>query len=139
MTDVLTRRQRSSCMAAIRARDTKPEIIVRKLLRSAGYRFRVNVASLPGKPDLVFPHDKKVIFVHGCFWHRHNCKSGRSEPATRNAFWRRKFAGNKLRDRKRISELRSMGWKALVLWQCQLGRRKANRSLARIRSFLSAT
>jgi DNA mismatch endonuclease, patch repair protein len=138
MTDVLTRKQRSRCMAAIRSRDTKPEIVLRQLLRSAGYRYRVNDPSLPGKPDIVFPRDKKVIFIHGCFWHRHNCKAGRSEPATRRAFWNRKLLSNKARDRRRISELRDLGWGVLTVWECQLKGARPIRTLERIRMFLAA-
>jgi DNA mismatch endonuclease, patch repair protein len=138
MTDVLTKEQRSRCMAAIRSKGTRPEIVLGRLLRNAGYHYRANDKSLPGKPDAVFPRDKKVVFVHGCFWHRHNCKAGRSEPATRRAFWSLKFSSNKARDRRQTSELHTLGWGVLTVWQCQLKGARALPTLERIKAFLAA-
>lgn len=136
MADVLTPKQRSRCMSAIRAKDTAPELLLRRLLRSAGYRYRVNDDSLPGKPDIVFPRRKKTIFVHGCFWHRHNCHSGRSVPSTRKTFWHNKLEENKKRGNRQVCELRRLGWDVLVVWQCQLKGPKAHRALARVVGFL---
>lgn len=117
--DVLTKAQRSRCMSAIRDKDTKPELVVRSLVHSLGYRFRLHRRDLPGRPDLTFVTRGKVIFVHGCFWHRHTCRKGRSVPATRVAFWEAKLGGNKRRDAEMRRRLRRLGWKALVVWECQ--------------------
>lgn len=122
MADVLTPEQRSYCMSRIRGKDTKPELIVRKLVHALGYRFRLHVNDLPGRPDLVFRNRHKVIFVHGCFWHRHNCRYGRVQPKTRAAFWRKKLAGNKKRDARNRRDLRQQGWTVLVVWECQTRR-----------------
>lgn len=118
MADILTRQQRSALMSKIRAKDTKPEMIVRRLAHSLGYRFRLHRRDLPGSPDLIFPSRKKAIFVHGCFWHRHCC--GRAyAPKTRAGFWKRKFLANVARDRWAKRALRRAGWKVLVIWECQ--------------------
>ena len=106
-------------MSRIQGKDTKPEMIVRKMVHALGYRYRLHVRSLPGCPDLVFPSRHKVIFVHGCFWHRHHCKYGRVTPATRKSFWQKKLQGNKDRDQKNQRLLRNQGWKILTLWECQ--------------------
>ena len=90
--DVLTPEQRQRCMASISGKNTKPELIVRKLLHSLGYRYRLHYSNLPGKPDLVFPGKRKVIFIHGCFWHRHDCKKGKSLPANNAVFWQKKLS-----------------------------------------------
>lgn len=110
---------RSENMRAIRSKDTKPEMAVRSLVHRLGYRFRLHRPDLPGKPDLVFPARRKVIFVHGCFWHAHNCKSG-LVPNTNRDFWLAKLEGNKSRDRKNLNALSEIGWKSLVIWQCEL-------------------
>jgi len=107
-------------MAAVRSRDTKPEIIVRKIVHSLGYRFRLHEKSLPGTPDLVFTRKRKVIFVHGCFWHRHVGCSKASTPQTRTDFWQQKFDANTARDERAIGNLEKTGWSVLVVWQCQL-------------------
>lgn len=120
MTDVLTEAQRRYCMSRIRGKNTKPEMIVRRLLFALGYRYRLHVSGLPGSPDLVFPGRKKVIFVHGCFWHRHNCKYGRVTPKTRKQFWAEKLEKNRQRDIRNRAELRKMGWDVLTAWECQL-------------------
>ena len=119
MPDVLTPEQRSYCMSRIRGKDTKPELKVRSVLHTLGYRYRLHVRSLPGSPDLVFHSRRKAIFVHGCFWHRHNCRFGRATPATRRQFWRKKFAENQLRDRRNRRMLRSKGWQVFIVWECQ--------------------
>ena len=119
MADVLTHKQRAYCMSRIRGKDTKPEIIVRRMVHSLGYRYRLHVRTLPGCPDIVLARYKKVIFVHGCFWHRHNCKYGRVRPATRKKFWEAKLNGNKERDKRIRRELRKKGWAVMTVWECQ--------------------
>jgi DNA mismatch endonuclease (patch repair protein) len=136
MGDVLTPEQRSRCMSSIRGKNTTPEMLLRRLLRPLGLRYRLNDDSLPGKPDVVFPKKRKVIFVHGCFWHRHNCKSGRSVPSTRRVFWMNKLNENKKRDYRQVSELRKQGWKVLVVWQCQLKETNVNRTFLKVVTFL---
>jgi DNA mismatch endonuclease, patch repair protein len=127
--DVLTPEQRRRNMAAIRGRDTKPEMIVRRLVKGLGFRFSKYAKRLPGRPDLVFSKRRKVIFVHGCFWHLHKCKYGMVVPATRRDFWQQKRQGNAQRDRKNRAALRKLGWGISVIWECQtknperLGRR----------------
>ena len=112
--------QRSRNMSAIKSKNTKPEIAVRKLLHSMGYRFRLHRKDLPGSPDIVLPKYKTAIFVHGCFWHRHeNCKYA-TTPKTRSAFWESKFNENIRRDRTNQNNLIKLGWKVLVIWECDL-------------------
>jgi len=112
--------QRSRNMSAIKSKNTKPEIAVRKLLHSMGYRFRLHRKDLPGSPDIVLPKYKTVIFVHGCFWHRHeNCKYA-STPKTRKEFWEKKFRENINRDNLNQANLSLKGWKIIIIWECQL-------------------
>lgn len=106
-------------MRRIRKTDTKPELEVRRLTHDLGYRYRVHGGKLPGTPDLVFPARRKVIFVHGCFWHQHDCRLGRKKPSTNVGYWHPKLARNVERDRDSIERLREMGWKALVIWECE--------------------
>ena len=110
---------RSENMRAIRGKDTKPELEVRRLVHGLGYRFRLHRADLPGKPDLVFSARRKVIFVHGCFWHSHACKSGLIPNSNRD-FWLPKLRQNKARDARNIDALAQQGWKVLVIWECEL-------------------
>ena len=111
--------QRSRNMSAIKSKNTKPEIAVRKLLHSMGYRFRLHRKDLPGSPDIVLPKYKTVIFVHGCFWHRHqNCKYA-STPKTRQEFWEAKFRENINRDKLNQENLSSKGWKIIIVWECE--------------------
>ena len=107
-------------MRAVKSQDTKPEIALRKALFALGYRYRLNVKDLPGKPDLVFPKYQTVIFVHGCFWHGHNCKRGKRVPKTNRAYWTEKITRNKQRDRKNARELRKRGWRVVTIWECKL-------------------
>lgn len=123
MADVMSKAARRRVMQAVKGRDTKPEMVVRSLVHRMGYRFRLHRRDLPGTPDLVFPRLKAVIFVHGCFWHRHSCVNGRRIPETRRQFWLAKFAGNRQRDQRNITKLRRAGWRVLVVWECQLRRR----------------
>lgn len=106
-------------MSKISGKDTKPEILVRKHLFSNGFRYRKNVKELPGKPDIVLPKYKTIIFIHGCFWHGHTCKAGRL-PKTNYEFWNKKISSNLIRDKKNILELEKKGWKVIIIWQCEL-------------------
>ena len=137
MADVLTPEQRRRNMQRIRSKDTKPELRVRKLVHRLGYRFRLHGAKLPGRPDLVFAARRKVIFVHGCYWHVHACRYGRVVPATNAEFWQKKRSGNVARDRVVRGELRRAGWTLLVIWECQV--RDEERVAKRIQTFLSRT
>jgi DNA mismatch endonuclease, patch repair protein len=119
VTDVHTQEQRSRNMAAIRDRNTKPEMRVRTLLHSLGYRFRLHSKILPGKPDIVLPKHKTIIFVHGCFWHCHNCRWGTVVPKTRAEFWSNKRQGNVERDGKKKAALEALGWRVMTIWECQ--------------------
>jgi len=118
MADVFTPEQRSRVMAAVKCKDTTPEWIVRRITHAMGYRYRLHVADLPGKPDLVFPSRRKVIFVHGCFWHMHTCKRGRRMPATRREYWQKKLSGNQARDRRHRKALCDAEWDVLTIWEC---------------------
>jgi DNA mismatch endonuclease, patch repair protein len=134
--DVLTPEQRQRCMASITGKNTKPELIVRKLLFSMGYRYRLHYSNLPGKPDLVFQGKRKVILIHGCFWHRHDCKKGNSMPNNNSEFWKKKLSDNASRDNRNICELNKLGWEVLVIWECQI---KDLQSLAvNLHSYLQA-
>jgi DNA mismatch endonuclease (patch repair protein) len=122
MVDTLTRKERSEQMSLVRAKDTKLELQVRRLIYSLGYRYRLHVKDLPGKPDIVLRSRRKVIFIHGCFWHRHkNCTLARM-PKSRLFFWKPKLEGNKARDKKNQKKLNAMGWSYLVIWECQLSK-----------------
>ena len=118
--DTLSKSERSARMGLIKSRDTKPELILRRLVDMLGYRYRLHEKTLPGRPDLVFPSRHKVIFMHGCFWHRHNrCQLARL-PKSRPEFWLPKLEENKRRDRAIRCALTRQGWKSLVLWECEL-------------------
>ena len=122
-------------MRAVRSRDTKPEMTVRRLLHRLGYRYRLHCKDLPGTPDIVFGPLRKVIFVHGCFWHGHSCPRGARTPATNIDYWRRKIDRNVKRHAKQIEQLRVAGWVPLVIWECQT---VPEQSLSeRLRTFLS--
>ena len=118
MADVHTKAQRSRNMAAIKGKNTKPELTVRSLLHQMGYRFRVHRKDLPGKPDVVFAAKRKAIFVHGCFWHMHDCRYGTVVPATNADFWRKKRISNVERDQRNQEKLAQAGWRALTVWEC---------------------
>ena len=124
MTDKLTTQRRSANMAQIRSKNMKPELIVRRLVHSLGYRYRIHRKDLPGKPDLAFGPRKKAIFVHGCFWHQHpnpKCLDGRA-PKSNLAYWTPKLQRNVERDRQHISALRKAGWDTLIVWECETNR-----------------
>ena len=110
---------RSELMSRVRGKNTKPEIVVRQTAHRLGFRFRLHRRDLPGSPDLVFPSRKKVIFVHGCFWHRHSGCSKASTPKTRTDFWITKFEANVRRDSRSIEALEALGWKVCVIWECE--------------------
>lgn len=112
--------QRSRTMRAVRSRDTGPEILVRRLLHGMGYRYRLHRKDLPGTPDIVFGPRRKVIFIHGCFWHGHSCPRGSRLPATNTEYWSDKIQRNVLRDAGQMERLRRSGWDVLVLWECGL-------------------
>ena len=132
--DIFTHEQRSELMARIKGKDTKPEICVRRMAHALGYRFRLHRRNLPGTPDLTFPRLEKVIFVHGCFWHQHvGCRYA-YQPKSNFPFWKKKFSENQTRDTRALEDLRSLGWKVLVVWECQT--RKPEKLWARISRFL---
>jgi len=120
MVDSLSPERRSWNMGRISGKNTKPELAVRSLLHSRGFRFRVNQKELPGKPDIVLKKYNTIIFVHGCFWHRHRGCSDASTPKTKVEFWQNKFDGNVARDKKNIASLSEQGWKVIIVWQCEL-------------------
>jgi DNA mismatch endonuclease (patch repair protein) len=136
MADVLTKEQRYRNMANIKGKNTKPELVVRSLVHRLGYRYRLHQKGLPGKPDLVFASRRKVIFVHGCFWHMHECRYGAVKPATNASFWETKRLSNVERDKNNRIVLEQIGWQVLVIWECQT--RVSEETLAEIvTSFLS--
>lgn len=121
MVDNISEERRSWNMSRIKGKNTKPEIIVRSLLHKAGYRFRIHRKDLPGKPDIVLPKYKTIIFVHGCYWHRHQGCRYTYNPKSRIEFWNVKFAGTVERDIKHRRQLIDMGWKVEVIWECETG------------------
>jgi DNA mismatch endonuclease, patch repair protein len=132
--DTLTSMQRSERMGRIKSKDTKPELSVRRALFGLGYRYRLHQKDLPGKPDLVFPARRKVIFIHGCFWHAHQGCSVANLPKTRTDFWKSKFQRNCDRDLTNQSELRKLGWRVLTVWECET--KNKPRLIRRIVSYL---
>jgi DNA mismatch endonuclease (patch repair protein) len=132
--DSLSPAERSKRMSLVRSKDTRPEMIVRRLVHSLGYRYRLHQRCLPGAPDLVFASRRRVIFIHGCFWHQHSCANGNRMPKSRINFWRKKLEGNVARDRRVVRNLRRTGWRALTLWECQL--KNLKRLTERIAAFL---
>jgi DNA mismatch endonuclease (patch repair protein) len=118
--DVFSPEKRSAIMRAVKSENTKPEIALRKALFALGFRYRLNVKTLPGKPDLVFARRRTVIFVHGCFWHGHHCKRGKRVPKTNRAYWTEKIARNKARDHKNAAALKRLGWRVVTIWECKL-------------------
>ncbi|MGB8768255.1 MAG: DNA mismatch endonuclease Vsr [Candidatus Korobacteraceae bacterium] len=133
--DNLSTQRRSANMRAVRSCDTQPERVVRRVSHGLGYRFRLHVDSLPGRPDLVFAGRRKVIFVHGCFWHHHSCKHGAQTPKTNTAFWTTKIAKNVKRDAETLLRLKAAGWRSLVVWECET--KTQERLAARLRRFLA--
>jgi len=134
MPDKLSRERRSANMRAIQGKDTAPEMFVRRMVHGMGYRYRLHGLDLPGSPDLVFRSRRKVIFVHGCFWHQHKGCSRANEPKSNIDFWRAKLDRNAARDAEQLKFLRKIGWRVLVVWQCEL--KNERRLAAKLRSFL---
>ncbi len=132
MVDHLTQKQRSAAMSKVRGKNTTPEMKVRRMVHSIGYRYRLHRKDLPGKPDLVFPRLGKLIFVHGCFWHMHRCKR---LPKSNLEYWKPKFEENARRDKRIRLKLKKRGWEVLTIWECQT--KKLERMLAIIVKFLS--
>ena len=134
MADTLSPQKRSRLMSRIRGKNTKPELLVRSLLHSMCYRFRLHRRDLPGNPDIVLPRHGVCIFVHGCFWHLHSkCKYARI-PKTRTAWWRKKLEGNATRDKRHAAALRRLGWRVITVWECQT--EKPARLLKRLQAIL---
>src|SRR5579862_1630219 len=131
--DIFTAQKRSEVMSGIRGKDTKPELRVRRYLHARGMRYRLHDERLPGKPDISFPSRRIVVFVHGCFWHGHDCKRA-VLPATRTAFWSTKINRTKERDARAIASLEEMGWMAIVAWQCELTEEKLSELLTTIKA-----
>lgn len=118
--DTLTKEERSEIMGRVHGKDTRPEMLVRRLVHSLGYRYRLHRKDLPGRPDMAFPGRRKVIFIHGCFWHRHEGCALARMPKSRVDFWNQKLEGNKARDQRNVQLLRDAGWDVLTVWECQL-------------------
>ncbi|MBN8673727.1 MAG: DNA mismatch endonuclease Vsr [Chitinophagales bacterium] len=132
MTDVHSPQQRSYNMQQIRSGNTKPELLVRKFLHANGFRYKLHDKTLPGKPDIVLPRYKTIIFIHGCFWHGHtNCKYYKI-PQTRTAWWLQKIITNKANDAKAVKALKKTGWKIIIVWECTLKPLKVEKALSRI-------
>lgn len=134
--DTLTLEERSARMRRVKSRDTKPELELRRLVWALGHRYRKNRRDVIGQPDLAFIGRKRAIFLHGCFWHRHDCASGRRAPKSKTAFWTDKFERNVQRDAQVRQKLKIAGWRTLVVWECEL--RDCSRVERRVRTFLDA-
>ena len=134
MSDVFTPEQRARVMARVKGRNTRPEMRVRRLVHAMGHRYRLHRRDLPGSPDLVFPGRRKAIFVHGCFWHGHDCARGARKPKTNAAYWTAKIKRNTDRDARALEALHEAGWETLVLWECAL--KDADALAARLQAFL---
>ena len=135
MADVHTPEQRSYNMSRIRSKNTKPEELVRKYLFAQGFRYRKNDSRLPGKPDIVLPKYKTVIFINGCFWHGHKCRRGHL-PEANHDFWAEKIHRNMARDQENYMNLEALGWTVLVIWQCEIKRSNRERLLDKLREFM---
>lgn len=133
--DRISKSERSALMAKVRSKGTAPEMIVRKLAHTLGFRYRLHRKDLPGKPDLVFSGKKKVIFVHGCFWHGHDCPSGANQPRSNIEYWAEKLDRNKNRDKENKRSLEKMGWGVLIVWECEV--KDTSSLVQRITSFLN--
>ncbi|MFU8858363.1 MAG: very short patch repair endonuclease [Deferrisomatales bacterium] len=134
MTDVFSKEKRSWIMSRVKGRDTKPEVLVRSFVHRMGFRFRIHRRDLPGSPDIVLPRHKKVIFVHGCFWHGHKRCRRAKRPTTNEGFWNQKLDGNVKRDMRFRRRLRQIGWEVLVVWQCEI--RSPEKLLRKLEGFL---
>jgi DNA mismatch endonuclease (patch repair protein) len=119
LVDTISPEYRSEIMSRVRGKDTKPEMVVRRMLHAAGYRYRLHARDLPGKPDLVFPARRKVVFINGCFWHRHQGCAHARLPKSRTEFWTEKLERNRERDDRNVEALRELGWEVLTVWECE--------------------
>lgn len=133
--DKISPEKRSWNMSRIKSQNTNPEMQLRKALHKKGFRYRLHDKNLPGSPDLVFPKYNTVIFVHGCFWHRHGCKNT-TTPSTRKEFWETKFKTNIVRDKKNIKDLQNAGWRVMIVWECELKKADNNELINSIERFL---
>lgn len=124
----------SERMARIRKTGTKPEMMVRQLVHGMGYRYRLHQSYLPGNPDIVLTRHRKIILVHGCFWHRHECADGQKLPTSKPEYWRPKLERNRQRDKTNLTRLKELGWDVLVVWECEIARRKG--VIGRLKKFL---
>jgi DNA mismatch endonuclease (patch repair protein) len=131
-----TPEQRSRIMRAVKSTDTAPEMAIRRMAHLMGYRFRLHRKDLPGKPDLVFPRLHKVVFVHGCFWHGHQCARGARAPKANAEYWRAKIMRNGLRDSANIAALKAKGWQVAIIWECELETKESGRIRRRLARFL---
>ena len=131
--DIVSRERRSDIMLTIRGKNSRPELVLRRLVFGLGFRYRLHGKGLPGSPDLVFASRCKVIFMHGCFWHNHHCRA-ENQPKTREEYWAARFRKNRLRDAQNLRELRRLRWTALTIWECQLS--DEARVVGRLRRFL---
>ncbi|MGB2984661.1 MAG: very short patch repair endonuclease [Phycisphaerae bacterium] len=136
--DTFSAKERSRIMALVRSTNTKPEMVVRKLVYSLGYRYRLHRRDLPGCPDVVFPSKRKVLFVHGCFWHQHRCKRGSRIPSSRREYWVDKLQRNVVRDRRVRRNLHKRGWSVLVVWECQTRSSVLDQLVRRVVRFLDS-
>lgn len=135
MPDIFAPEKRHEIMQNVKAKNTAPEIKLRSLLHKNGFRFRVNRKDLPGKPDIVLPKYRAVIFVHGCFWHGHDCPRGQ-RPQTNADFWNQKIDRNVIRDKSDVSLLESLGWRVLIVWECEIKKKNEAVLLSRVKEFL---
>ncbi|NPV02658.1 MAG: DNA mismatch endonuclease Vsr [Brevinematales bacterium] len=133
--DVLNTDQRHINMSRIRSKNTKPEMFIRHILWHEGYRYRLHYKKLPGKPDIVFPRKRKVIFVNGCFWHRHNCEAFKL-PETNKIFWEKKIGSNVIRDNRNRQDLLNAGWSYLDIWTCEISKKNSDNLKAKLIRFL---
>ena len=134
MADKFSPEKRSEIMSCVRQKNTKPELIVRSLLHRMGYRFRLHRKDLPGKPDIVLPRYKKIIFVHGCFWHGHTGCPRSTRPKTNSEYWERKIDKNINRDKQHVKTLREMGWSILIIWECET--KDGNKLIDKLKKFM---
>ncbi len=137
--DNLTPDDRRHAMQQVKSKNTAPELFIRKMVHGMGYRYRLHRRDLPGSPDLVFPARKAVIFVNGCFWHAHNCRAGQNVPASNRSYWQAKRQRNRARDQRVRRELRTLGWRSLVIWECSLRTRNAAALERTIAQFLDGS
>ena len=136
MADIVSPSVRSRNMAAIRGTNTKPEMVLRRLLHGSGLRYRLHAKDLPGKPDIVFPRKKVAVFINGCFWHRHSGCYWCTTPASNSEFWNAKFSENVKRDQRCVSELLELGWRVATVWECALKGEEAMQSVTSLQEWL---